>query len=43
VAGRATPGNTIAYVSDRLNQGCPTGSPSTGCGPQPSFIWPSKA
>jgi len=25
-----------------LVQGCPTGSPRAGFGPQPTIIWPSK-
>jgi len=26
-----------------INQGCPTGVPRAGCGPQPTYLWPSKA
>jgi len=26
-----------------LERGCPTGSPGAACGPQPTFMWPSKA
>jgi len=31
------------YEIESLVQGCPTGGPGARCGPQPIFMWPSKA